>query len=128
MFPYVWYLHSLLLLSYSPTMASQNPVIQYHKPPFLISTDPSLLSIAVTNAAFAHESMYWAQPLPEDQMALLLHSSQCFGLYKVTKTATSPPPAAPAMSEEEPQSQEGESKTEYEQVGLARFITDRVSR
>jgi GNAT superfamily N-acetyltransferase len=88
-------------------MTSTILIKEWRKDDFLISTNQSLLSISAINAAFATDAMYWAKPLPEETLKLMLSTSMCFGLYKT--------------------SQESFSAHNLEQIGLARAITDHVT-
>ncbi len=91
-------------------MTSPVPAQEWRKEGYLISTNPSLLSLLAINTALGYESIYWAKPLPEADLKLMLHSSKCFGLYKISAS-----PSTPSSSEE------------LEQIGLARAITDNVT-
>jgi len=95
---------------------------------FLISTQLNLLDHAFINGAFSTDEMYWASPLPEDQLALTLSQSVTMGLYEVQ------PAAAPPATAEEPSSPRTPSPTleaspqeTLVQIGLARLITDHVT-
>lgn len=95
----------------------------------LISTAPGLLDRAFIAAAFATPDMYWAKPLPPDQLEVLLAHSLTLGLYRVA------PAAAPARSADEPSSPRTPSPTleasaegdTREQIGMARLVTDYVT-
>ncbi|KAL1602630.1 hypothetical protein SLS60_006047 [Paraconiothyrium brasiliense] len=52
------------------------------KDTYFISTDTTLIPIAELNAAFASDTFYWADALPEDVMRETLENSLCFGLYE----------------------------------------------
>lgn len=92
---------------------------------FVISTDPSLVSIAALNAAFAGESLYWAQPLPEGAMREMLANSVCFGLYTPTPLLGESEPARTTMTTTGPPVAEPEPGPNL--IGFARLITDRVT-
>jgi len=107
---------------------------------YLISTSPSLLSHDFIQAAFATEEMYWAKPLPAADLALMLSSSLSLGMYVVKHPSTSshlPPPrtisepstpreGSPTVSlHDEDETQDADET--LEQIGFARFITDRVT-
>ena len=77
---------------------------------YLISSDPSLLSLSVINAAFANPAMYWCKPLPEAHLQTCLEKSFCLGLYLQTTSSSDAPGLGTAPKPE--------------QVGLARMITD----
>ncbi|KAJ5329957.1 Acyl-CoA N-acyltransferase [Penicillium brevicompactum] len=77
-----------------------------NKPEFIISTEPSLLSVQAVNAAFGRDFIYWIKkPLPEQVLWQMLHGALSFGVYKV---------------------QPGSSITpdQTEQIGLCRVATD----
>lgn len=86
------------------------------KPPYLISTSPTLLSASAINAAFALPALYWCKPLPLPTLPTLLSNSLCVGLY-----IQSPPPTISSIATAEA------DESQYEQIGLARLITDHVT-
>ena len=123
---------------------------------FLISTDPSLISIPALTSAFAQEWMYWAKPLPTEAMKAMVENSLCFGLYTptpmaavssasvgednestATATTTSQRSEADPVSRlkaSEMESQQGRpaavsrmNSTSSSQIGFARVITDTVT-
>ncbi|KAL2061660.1 hypothetical protein VTL71DRAFT_7037 [Oculimacula yallundae] len=53
---------------------------------YLITTNPSLISVSDVNAAFASKEMYWATPLPVDTMRAFLDHNLCFGVYSTPET------------------------------------------
>jgi hypothetical protein len=54
----------------------------------MISADNKLLQRDVINSAFGTEMLWWARPLPPDQMTLMLDHCFCLGVYKLgAKTA-----------------------------------------
>ena len=79
-------------------MSTPSTPSQHHKPHhqtwtrdgFLISTDPSLISIPALTSAFAQEWMYWAKPLPAEAMQAMVDKSLCFGLYTPTPMTETP--------------------------------------
>ena len=83
------------------------------RPGYLISSDPNLLSLPAINAAFASPALYWCKPLPTASLQACLSNSFSLGLY-----------AEYAISggEISPFSSRG-----FNQIGLARLITDRVT-
>ena len=95
---------------------------------YLISSSLTLLDHDFINTAFATEDMYWAKPLPLDQIATLLKQSLTLGLYKVL-------PAVPsARNSESPSSPrtpsptvESQPEEKLKQIGMARFVTDHVT-
>lgn len=71
---------------------------------YLVSTNPSLLSISSLSSAFSEDWMYWAKPLPEAETQQMVDGSLCFGLYRAKGTDIVSP-----------------------QIGFARIITDYVT-
>ena len=124
---------------------------QHHKPHhqtwtrdgFLISTDPSLISIPALTSAFAQEWMYWAKPLPAEAMQAMVDKSLCFGLYTptpmaestVTATGTASTtsqksdidPIARIKTESERPAASRMNSTSTSLIGFARVITDSVT-
>lgn len=94
---------------------------------YMITTASQQLDHGFINHAFASEEMYWAKPLPQEQLAVVLSHSITLGLYdlKLRRHAVQPP----KTDDEPPVSQQPPSETQdiFEQVGLARFITDHVT-
>jgi GNAT superfamily N-acetyltransferase len=91
---------------------------------FLISTDPSLISLDSLTAAFASDYMYWAKPLPPADMQAMITNSLCFGLYTPT------PQLPPSTATEEESSRRPVSRTNTtgpSMIGFARVITDSVT-
>jgi len=123
-------------------MASTAPPREWRKSSngidFIISTEYNRLDFDFINTAFASDEMYWAKPLPMETLKLMLSSSLTLGIYQITPPSEIPPPA----SISEPSSPRTPSPTLdssadpiggarhgeiWQQVGLARFITDYVS-
>ncbi|MCJ1241036.1 hypothetical protein MMC14_009040 [Varicellaria rhodocarpa] len=77
---------------------------------YLISSDPSILSLSVINAAFADPAMYWCKPLPEAHLQRCLENSFCLGLCLQNTSSSDAPGLGTAPKRE--------------QIGLARMITD----
>ncbi|KAH7314175.1 acetyltransferase [Rhexocercosporidium sp. MPI-PUGE-AT-0058] len=50
---------------------------------YLITTNPSLISVKDVNAAFATKDMYWATPLPDDAMRAFVENNLCFGVFSI---------------------------------------------
>ncbi|KAL2862836.1 uncharacterized protein BJX67DRAFT_289954 [Aspergillus lucknowensis] len=73
---------------------------------FLISSDNSLLSIPAINAVFATDTLYWAQPFPEDILKGIISNSFCLGLYECSKI---------------------DQAEELQQIGFARLVTDQYT-
>lgn len=93
-------------------MATTTPPFTRTRPGYLISTDPTLLSLPAISAAFASPMLYWCKPLPPTTLATALSNSLNLGLY------TSPSP---------PHSSQSPSPPQRTQIGLARLITDSVT-
>jgi len=81
------------------------------RPPYLISSDPTLLSLPAINAAFASKDLFWCTHLSDSVLRTTLENSFCLGLYVQTTPSTSPIPA-------------NTTPPAPEQIGLARIITD----
>lgn len=79
---------------------------QWTRDSFIVSTNPSLISIAALNEAFSSDLLYWAKPLTEEEYKVMLDHSICFMLFS---PARSQPEEKPAM------------------IGMARLVTDRVT-
>ncbi|SPJ72665.1 related to GNAT family N-acetyltransferase [Fusarium torulosum] len=79
---------------------------------FLISTDPSNIPIARVVDIFASDEFYWAKPLPEDAMKVMLESCLCFALYDTKQSPIK------SGTHEEP------SAGTLKLIGIARGITD----
>lgn len=64
---------------------------------FVCSTDRAHIQDDRVAAAFASDLVWWAKPLPPDQLAICLDNSLCFGLYETTNTTgtTTPLPVPP---------------------------------
>ncbi|MCJ1356637.1 MAG: hypothetical protein MMC33_006632 [Icmadophila ericetorum] len=92
-----------------------SPKIQFSQTldSYLISTDPTLLSLPAINAAFGSPQMYWCSTLPEPILQTTLDNSLCLGLYQSTSSIdiTTAHATAPKST----------------QIGLARLITDHTT-
>ncbi|KAL9110063.1 MAG: hypothetical protein Q9227_005402 [Pyrenula ochraceoflavens] len=84
-------------------MAEKYRNLHWERDQFTVSTDPTLLSIPSINAALSNDYIYWAKPLPEPDMQVLIDSSLCFGVYE------QPTPGGGG---------------ERQQIGFGRVITD----
>lgn len=71
-----------------------------------------MIPISELNAVFATDLVYWANPLPEENMRETLNNSLCFGLYD-TKAPTDVDQIA-----------DGTSRTVPKLIGFARCVTD----
>lgn len=100
---------------------------------FIISTDPSLVSIPSLTAAFASDMMYWTKALPYEDMKSMVQNSLCFGLYTPTPSAVAPPPSTtasillPDSNFLRPSAPSRSTSTGPGQIGFARVITDHVT-
>ncbi|KAK3686532.1 hypothetical protein LTR37_019740 [Vermiconidia calcicola] len=95
---------------------------------YLVSTATALLDYDFIDMAFRTEDMYWAKPLPRDQLTTLLANSTTFGLYRVLPDAPAPKSADSPSSPRTPSpTLENRPTDELEQIGIARVITDRVT-
>lgn len=97
---------------------------------FIISTASNKLDLEFINNAFASEEMYWAKPLPLETLKLMLQSSLTLGIYQLTPSDLPPPasisePSSPRTPS--PTLDSAADEEQWQQVGLARFITDHVS-
>jgi ribosomal protein S18 acetylase RimI-like enzyme len=114
----------------STILAPEPPAIHHEKHKtwtrdgFLISTDPSLISLDALTAAFASDYMYWAKPLPPADMQAMIANSLCFGLY--TPTPALPPSTAPEEESSRPPITRT-ATTGSSMIGFARVITDSVT-
>ena len=70
---------------------------------FLISTSKELLPHSFVQDVFAHEDVFWAQPIPAERLATLLANSCTLGMYSVSVDGAHTP------------------------VGMARVVTDYVT-
>lgn len=94
----------------------------------MIMTSPAMLDHDFINTAFDTDDMYWAKPMPYDQLRLMLSQSLTFGVYearpfaKAEKSADSPSsPRTPSPT------LEAEAEEDVRQIGFARFVTDHVT-
>jgi GNAT superfamily N-acetyltransferase len=60
-------------------MADQ-PVVEYHRGPFVVSTDPARLDLEMIHNFLTHS--YWSPGIPRTVVAAALQASLCFGLYE----------------------------------------------
>ena len=100
---------------------------------FLISTDPSFISVPALTLAFSQPWLYWAKPLPIEAMQAMVANSLCFGLYTPTPQTpaaamTSDPLAKVKDSEARPAvSRTDSADTGTSMIGFARVMTDHVT-
>ncbi|PGH09463.1 hypothetical protein GX51_00568 [Blastomyces parvus] len=88
---------------------------------YVISTDPSLISLSALNHAFNQKYVYWAKPLPEPVLKDLVQRSLCFGVYRCNSN-----------NDADNDNQNGavdaaNDAAGFTQVGFARLITDNVT-
>lgn len=72
---------------------------------FFISTDTTVIDLAVLNEALESPRMHWARSMSGLELQVMLKNSVCFGVYKNSENATSG----------------------NEMVGFARLVTDRTT-
>ncbi|KAI5918739.1 hypothetical protein F4810DRAFT_559916 [Camillea tinctor] len=104
-------------------MASLKSQLQgrtWNRDNYLISTDPSLISIPRLISIFASDEVYWASPLPEVHMREMIESSLCFGLYQQQPNSVS-------HRDQPNQSDPTSPSSPHVLVGFARCITDFTS-
>lgn len=98
----------------------------------LVSSSPALLDREWITTAFGTEDMYWAKPLPREQLDLMLGQSLTLGMYQTSSF----PPSVPARvkTADSPSSPrtpsptlEGDGEGGWEQIGMARLVTDYVT-
>lgn len=93
----------------------------------LISTSIDLLDRNWINTAFGTDDMYWAKPLPRDQLELMLQKSLTLGMYTSTPSLPEPKTANSPSSPRTPSPTLESHDAELEQIGLARFNTDYIT-
>ena len=95
---------------------------------YCISTALRHLDVDFINSSFGTEDMYWAKSIPKEQIVALLAQSLTLGVYKVLPAV---PPAASSDSPSSPRTPsptlESEPQERLQQVGMARFVTDRMT-
>ncbi|KAK5175126.1 uncharacterized protein LTR77_000263 [Saxophila tyrrhenica] len=95
---------------------------------YLVSTSKDLVDRAFVQSAFASEETYWAKPLPDEQLTVLLDNSLTLGLYKVIPAAPSPKSAETPDSPRTPSPTIADDPSEQlQQIGMARLITDHMT-
>lgn len=70
----------------------------WYRDGYLLSTKPELIQPDAFNAALASDLIWWAKPLPRDQLLKALSNSLCMGLYALpdsTSSIAGTPPAIP---------------------------------
>jgi hypothetical protein len=48
---------------------------------YMCSTDPDHIQLDKLNTALGSDMLWWAKPLPEDDLKILVNHSLCVGLY-----------------------------------------------
>lgn len=97
-------------------------VHQWTRDAYLVSTDPKLLDPGAINAAFASDALGWAMPLAPAELALMLDSSVCLGVYDTgTCTSTGNGNGSGTGSGGGGGTT---SSSNPKQIGLARLVTD----
>ena len=91
---------------------------------YLISTDLKKIDVDFVGASFAGPDMYWAKAIPREELALMLEHSVTLGLYKHSPDPSSPRTPSPTLEDRGDEIYKAE---DLEQIGLARFTTDRVT-
>lgn len=99
---------------------------------FEISTDPNLIPADTLNGFFASDEMPWAQPLPTEQLSILINESVCFGIYVVVVAA-----GEGSISHDTDSGRVGDGRLDSNTaavtqgkrnlIGFARWITDHVT-
>jgi GNAT superfamily N-acetyltransferase len=84
------------------------------KDAYQISTDSSLIPISCLTEAFATDDVYWADPMPEEEMRVMLQNSLCFGLYELD----------PSTSADAKDTAADTSESRLRFLGIARCVTD----
>ncbi|KAH7368153.1 hypothetical protein B0T11DRAFT_326358 [Plectosphaerella cucumerina] len=82
----------------------------WYRDGYLLSTKPELIQPDAFNAALASDLIWWAKPLPRDQLLKALSNSLCLGLYALPDSTSSIA-----------------GRRDPEMVGFCRIITDYVT-
>ena len=91
------------------TTKSQEWRKTYGSTDYLVSTSRSLLQLSLIQRGFSDPLMYWAKPIPDQDIELMLDNSCNIGLYSVLDPSKV--------------SDEGN----VQQLGIARLVTDYVT-
>ncbi|RVX75995.1 hypothetical protein B0A52_00352 [Exophiala mesophila] len=104
---------------------------------FEISTDPTLIPAKTLNSFFASDDMSWAQPLPEEQISILIQESVCFGVYEIGAGQNSNNNNHDPTGDRDARPDGGEARyidpdptsspSHRTLIGFARWITDHVT-
>ncbi|OAT10819.1 GNAT family N-acetyltransferase [Blastomyces gilchristii SLH14081] len=88
------------------------------KEKYVISTDPSIISLSALTDAFNQEHMYWVKPLPAPVLKDMIDRSLCFGVYRCNNS----------NGADDNNNQNGTvDATGLTQIGFARLITDNIT-
>lgn len=85
-------------------------IFERRRHPYLISSDPTLLSYDAISAALSSPQTYWAKPLTPSALSTCINSSFILGLH----ISNIPPTGAVGLA----------TAPKPTQIGLARLITD----
>ncbi|KIX05920.1 uncharacterized protein Z518_03894 [Rhinocladiella mackenziei CBS 650.93] len=88
---------------------------------FEISMDPSLIPLDTLNSFFSSTEMYWASPLPVEELQNLIKRSACFGLYEMSDSRRQ------CHENENDQYHNISHSGTHKLIGFARWITDTVT-
>jgi ribosomal protein S18 acetylase RimI-like enzyme len=95
---------------------------------YLISTALHKIDRNFVNNAFESADTYWAKPVPQDQLEMMLANSMTLALYHVVPAI---PPAKDAGSPSSPRTpsptMENDSMEQLKQIGMARVVTDYIT-
>lgn len=81
---------------------------------YLISSSRDLISTSFVNDAFADPSMPWTSPFPEAEIDVMKNNSVILGVYRF-------------LNDGHDDERSSTTQSQVEQVGMARFITDRLT-
>ncbi|OJD26142.1 hypothetical protein ACJ73_02482 [Blastomyces percursus] len=91
------------------------------KEKYVISTDPSLLSLSALTDAFNQEYMYWVKPLPAPVLKDMIDRSLCFGVYRCNNSND------PGDNNQNGTVDASADAACLTQIGFARLITDNIT-
>ncbi|EEH07006.1 conserved hypothetical protein [Histoplasma capsulatum G186AR] len=100
---------------------------------YMISTDPSLLSLSALDSAFTQEYMYWVKPLPAPVLKDMIDRSLCFGVYRCSHSNIANDNGNVGVevdidTDADPATARNmDATTNLTQIGFARLITDNVT-
>lgn len=109
------------------TGANKGPVKEWRRDvagvSYLITTAHDNIDYTFVNDTFARDDMFWARRLPEDALKTTIDASLFLGLY-IVRPKMAPPKSADSPSSPRTPSPSLEDDQDYEQIGMARYITD----